>query len=76
MSIDQLKLPIGPPGEFLVMCHDDESLALVTAQPPDEIVEHIAIGAVQISRRFIGQHNQRVIDQGTGYGHALLFTAR
>ncbi len=58
------------------MRDDHESLVQLVAQVEEELVQLRLVVAVEAARRLIGEHHQRVVDQGTGYRHALLLASR
>jgi hypothetical protein len=62
-------------GHFLVMCHHDYRGSLIAVDVLEEL-HHLGRGAaIEVAGWFIRQEEQGTMDQGTGQGDALLFTA-
>lgn len=76
LAILQVDGAVGGAGKGLVVGDDDEGLTQTVAQVEEELVKFLLVMAVQTARRLVGQHYGRVVDEGTGHGHALLLAAR
>ena len=66
--------PPRPGGDVIFMGDHDDGFALVVelAQEPHDLVARVR---VEIAGRLVRQNDMRIVDQGTGDGHALLLAA-
>lgn len=54
------------------MSNEDHSLTILLGEPGEQIKNKGGILNIQISCRFIGQDNLRLIGEGAGDSHSLL----
>ena len=62
-------------GQVLIVGDDDEGLAIIGAELVDQAVHFLGSAAVEVAGGFVGENEGGSVDEGAGYGHALLFAA-
>lgn len=62
-------------GELFVVRYNEKSLVEIPAQLEKQGVQFLCVGGIEVTRRFVGKNDLRVIDKGTGDGYPLLFSA-
>ena len=72
----QMENPVGPGRRFGAVGDHEQILASLARQAIEQRQHALAGFFVEIARRLIGQHQQRVVDQGPGNGDTLLLAAR
>src|SRR4030042_3138084 len=63
-------------GDLLVVGDHDRGQPSPDVEVLDQAHDGLARLPVQVARRLVGQEEMRVVDQGPGDGHPLLFSAR
>ena len=62
-------------GDVQIVRHQDDADPLLFVQPLEHLQDFLARAGIQISGRFVGQQDRRMIHQGPGNGNALLLAA-
>jgi hypothetical protein len=65
---------VGNAGQRLVVGDDDKRLSEFVAQVEEELVKFLLVLRVEGARGLVGKDDGGVVDEGTGYGHALFLT--
>jgi hypothetical protein len=66
--------PRSPVGDLLVVGDQEQGLAGLRVKPAEKLEQFPAGTGIEVPGRFIGQNQPRIIGQGPGYRHPLLFT--
>jgi hypothetical protein len=74
-AVVHLEAPREEPGEFSTVSDDYQHILLLLVQLKEEFRDGVSIGAIQISRRFIGQEQGRFENERSCNRHALPFTS-
>ena len=75
IPIFHVKDPVAHLRQFLIMRYNQESLIELFPQVEEELVEFPCIRGIEVTRRLIRKYDPGTIDEGAGYGNALLLTA-
>lgn len=65
--------PVAHPGQIFIVGDDQEGLLKLVPEIEEKLMKLFGVGSVQVTRRFIGKYDIRVIDKGAGYCNPLLF---
>lgn len=82
MITDLLQFPVldfqdqvSRPDEAAVVGDDDEGGLTLGLEAAENLVDLVAGAGVEFAGRFVGEYDDRIFDQGSGDGDALLFSA-
>ena len=74
-AIDQGDTSVGSGSDFRAMSDQDDGGFLLAGEPGDEFDDGGAGGGVEVARRFIGEENGGLMNEGAGEGGALKLAA-
>ena len=73
MPVAHVNDAISELGSFRIMSDHQHGLAELLIGLAQHFQNGVRIFRVEISRGFVGEHDRRLVDQGTSQGYALLF---
>jgi len=74
-AIDEGDAAVGGGGNFGAVGDEDDGGFLLAGEPSDEFDDGGAGGGVEVARRFIGEENGGLMNEGAGEGGALKLAA-